>query len=652
MALGRSDNYDGLDGRIRTLALMLVLAFLVLGGRLWVLQVHRGTEFSEKSDRNSLRIQRLEAPRGTIVGRGGVVLADNRPARDLMFVPADCDVAPEIVCRRLEEILGIDAAALMEEIEEAVAAKQPHKQILIRRDVPSSISARVDEYAYALPGVFTVVRPIRRYVYGQTAGQLLGYLGEINKSELEFQQTDFKYRLGDLIGRSGLERWYEPTLRGTEGTMLVTRYAAGVPQIRTDPYGQAHVENLVDSYGHNLRVEPEILDPIPGNSLDITLDIELQAKAEELLEGEEGAIVFLNADTGAVLALASSPGYDPSIFVTRRGNRKRIKALTDKPNRMLHRAYQEVYAPGSIFKVLLASAALEEGVIDVSTTHYCPGKFRVTPNDRPWHCWKRSGHGDVNVVDALAYSCDVFFYKTGLALGVDKIFWWSRRVGLGRRTGLDLPGEVAGLVPSRQWKEDLLRPSHRNEPWEYRWYPGDTVNLSIGQGAVATTPLQSAVLMAAIVNGGRRVQPHIKRISELTLSEPLLSEGTLDIIRRGLRKCVEKGPPAPTGTGHEAYIDEMVVIGKTGSSQIVSLSWHEEYATEEDIPKELRDHAWFIAGVMDREPRIALCVLVEHGHHGSSVAAPLAKTLIEFFYDPSRNSTDSKMAKQERGVSP
>ncbi len=653
MDLGPNSNLEGVEGRIRTVAIALGVAFLVLGGRLWELQVHRGTEFRDKSDRNRLRIQRLEAPRGAIIGRDGsdrdVVLADNLPARDLMFVPADCDVDPEIVCRRLNDILGIDVAALMEEIVEATEAKQPHRQIVVRREIPSSVSARVDEYGYALPGVFTVVRPIRRYVYGRTGGQLLGYLGEINQSEL--QQTSFEYRLGDLVGRSGLERLYEEALRGTAGQMLVTRYAAGVPQIRTDPYGRPRDENLVDSYGHNLQVEKEITEPVEGSRLYITLDISLQAKAEELLEGEEGAIAFLNADTGAVLALASSPGYDPSVFVTRSGNRERAATLTAKPNRMLHRAYQEVYAPGSTFKVLLAAAALEEGVIDASTTHYCPGKFRITANGRAWHCWKRSGHGEVDVVDALAYSCDVFFYKTGLALGVDKIFRWSQRAGLGQKTGLDLPGEVAGLVPSRRWKEDLLRPSHRNEPWEYRWYPGDTVNLSIGQGAIATTPLQSTILMAAIVNGGRRVRPYINRASELRRSEPLVSERTLDLVRRGLLKCVEKGPPAPTGTGHQAYIDGMVVLGKTGSSQNVSLSRQEEYETEEDIPKALRDHAWFIAGVMDREPRIALGVLVEHGHHGSSAAAPLAKTLIEFFY-ASRTSPDLQMAKGERGVSP
>lgn len=652
MDLERGGNYEGLDGRLKIVALTLTLAFLVLGARLWELQVHRGAEFSGKSDRNRLRIQRLEAPRGTIYGQDGsaedVVLADNRSSRDLMFVPADCDIDPEIVCRRLEELLGLEARGIMDEIEKAIAARQPHRQIPILQDVPSSISARVDEYAYALPGVFTVVRPMRRYVYGQTAGQLLGYLGEINKSELE--SADFQYQLGDLIGRSGLERLYEDTLRGTEGKMLVTRYAAGVPQMRTDPYGRPRMEGLVDSYGHNLRVEDAILEPISGEPLYITLDIELQAKAEELLDGEEGAIVLLNADTGAVLALASSPGYDPSIFVTRSGNRKRVKALTEKPNRMLHRAYQEVYAPGSVFKLLLATAALEEGIIDPSTTHYCPGKFRITPTGRTWHCWKRSGHGEVSIVDALAYSCDVFFYNVGLSLGVDKIHRWALRASVGRKTGLDLPGEVPGLIPSRRWKEDLLRPAHRNEPWEYRWYPGDTVNLAIGQGAAATTPLQNAILMAAIVNGGRRVQPHVNRSSNLTSPEPFVSERTLEIVRRGLRKCVEKGPPAPTGTGHQAYIEGFDIIGKTGSSQNVGLSQHEKYETEEDIPKEIRDHAWFVAGVLDREPRIALCVLVEHGHHGGSVAAPLAKALIEFFY-ASRDTPGVKVARQVGGMS-
>lgn len=623
------------DLRLVHIALALCLAFTVLGARLWELQVHEGAEYRGKSESNRLRIQRLESPRGVVYARHAddldVVLADNRPARDLMVVPADITIDDDELCRRLEEIVGIDGDGLLATIQKARKAREPFKQLLIRADVPTAVSARVDEYGALLPGVFTVVRPIRRYVYGETAGQILGYLGEVNTKELREKDSD--YQMGDLIGRAGVESLYEDELHGKDGRMLVTKFAAGTPQIRTDPYGKPYVENLVDSYGHSLRVEEEIRQPVPGKSVHLTLDIGLQAKAEALLEGETGAIVALNADTGAVLALASSPGYDPTVFVTRSGNRERLDILRGKPNRMMHRAYQEVYPPGSVFKVLLAAAALEEGVIDADTTHYCPGKFRITPNGRAWHCWNRSGHGDVNVVDALAFSCDVFFYHVGLELGVDRITKWAHKLGLGEQTGLDLPGEVSGLIPSRDWKENRLRPQHPNEPWEYRWYPGDTVNLAIGQGAAATTPLQNALLISAIVNGGYRVQPHVNRETPAAKSQRLLSDRTIGLIRAGLTKCVEKGPPAPTGTGHEAYMEGWHILGKTGSAQNVSLAHQEDYENEEDIPKELRDHAWFVAGVLDREPPLAICVLVEHGHHGGAAAAPLARDLIAYFYD-------------------
>jgi penicillin-binding protein 2 len=623
--------YTGAPSRLRHIAISLALAFTIVGARLWQLQVVQGSDFRGMSESNRLRIQRLEAPRGSILGRLGpdqeVVLADNRAARDLMVVPADITIGAAVLCERLAEIAGIDAAELEGRIAKARKAREPHQQILVRDDVPASVSARVDEYAYALPGVFTIVRPLRRYVYGKSAGQLLGYLGEINKVELE--RAGDRYKMGDLIGRAGVESRFEDRLHGSDGHMLVTKFAAGTPQIRTDPFGNPYIENLVDSFGHSLSLE-EKQEATPGQAVRLSLDIGLQAYCEDLLEAEHGAIVVLDADTGEVLALASSPGYDPNIFVSPNTSRERVDTLQGTPNRMLNRAYQDVYAPGSVFKILLAAAALEEGVIDENTTFYCPGHFRIEPGGRPWHCWRRQGHGNVNVVDALAFSCDVFFYNVGLELGVDRISEWSNKLGVGVKSGLDLPGEVAGLIPSREWKERLLKPKHPDEPWEYRWYPGDTVNLAIGQGEATTTPLQNAVMMAAIVNGGYRIYPRIQRDSEPRRSDKLISDATIDIVRRGLRKCVEKGPPAPSGTGIAARIEGWDIIGKTGSAQNVSLAAHDQYETEEDIPKELRDHAWFVAGVLDREPRVAICILVEHGHHGSSVAAPLAKNIIEF----------------------
>jgi penicillin-binding protein 2 len=390
---------------------------------------------------------------------------------------------------------------------------------------------------------------------------------------------------------------------------------------------------LRDNYGHELNVEKMVHEPVPGNAIHVTLDIQLQQKAESLLAGEQGSIVVLNADTGEVYALASRPGYDPSVFVNRNTSEERAAILTGKPNRMMNRGYQQIYAPGSTFKIMLAAAALEEGVIDENTTHYCSGQFRLSPNGRPWHCWWRRGHGKVNVVEAIATSCDVFFYQVGLALGVDKINEWCDKFAFGGVTGLDLPGEVPGLVPGPEWKKAVERRRIPDRPWDWQWFDGDTVNLSIGQGSMAATPLQIAVLMSAVVNGGRRVRPYLVQDTGAHLSEPLLSEKTIRIVQKGMQRCVEKTHPIPTGTGKLAHIDGMTILGKTGSAQMVSLEAHAEYKTDEEIPKELRDHAWFMAGVMDRSPRIAICVMVEHGHHGSSAAAPLAKEVIEFFYE-------------------
>jgi penicillin-binding protein 2 len=276
---------------------------------------------------------------------------------------------------------------------------------------------------------------------------------------------------------------------------------------------------------------------------------------------------------------------------------------------------------------MMAAAALEEGIIDENTAYYCPGFFQI--KGRRVNCWKHSGHGHIGVVDSLAFSCDVFFYNVGLELGIDRLSAWANKMGLGQETGIDLPGEISGLIPTREWKAKL----HADEPvWEQNWYPGDTVNVSIGQGSVSATPLQNAVMMACVSNGGWRVRPYLNQERGPKLSERILSDKTLEIVRRGLRKCVEKDDRAPTGTGKEAKIEGMVVLGKTGSAQIMALEEHAQYATEEDIPKAKRDHAWFVAAVLDREPPIALCVLVEHGHHGSSMAAPVARKVILAVY--------------------
>ena len=640
---GQKKRPDGVTTRVRIVMIALVVAMAVLVVRLWDLQVVHWFDYAQLAECNRLHPERLKAPRGTIYGADeSIVLADNRSACDLVIVPAECrPMEIDAVIDKLDELVGVDEAALRAKIEESES--RPYRQVVAKQDVSRNDLMRVEEFAYALPGVFPVARPQRRYVYGDTAGQILGYLGEVSEDELD------QHKMGDLIGRGGLEQEYDSAMQGTDGRLVVSVYRTDRrPQLRTDILGRAYVG--VDSYGRELEQEFRV-DPEAGGSIFTTLDIGLQARCEEILEDARaiGAIAVLNADTGAVLTLASTPSYDPSVFVTHGRTRERAEALEGALKPMRSRAYQEAYAPGSVFKVMTAVAALEAGVIDENASFYCPGHFRLDGVQHVWHCWKRSGHGNISVVDALAFSCDVFFYNVGLALGVDRINEWAAEFGLGGPTGIDLPREVSGLVPSRDWWEQVQRPRHPDQPWEWRWYPGKTINLAIGQGEATTTPLQNAMMMAAIVNGGQRPRPFINVSMGQELSEDFISERTIELVHRGMRRCVDKDPPAPTGTGNLAKIPGMTILGKTGSAQVVSLQKHEKYEEEEDIPYHLRDHAWFVAGVLDREPRIALCVLVEHGHHGSSTAAPLAKLAIEHFY-ASRQPPETLQVAQEGGA--
>ncbi|MFP4501145.1 MAG: penicillin-binding protein 2 [Candidatus Hydrogenedentota bacterium] len=649
--------YQGVEARVQLLALVMALVFAALLYQFWHLQVVRLAEFREAAETNRVREERLKSGRGIIYGRHNTILADNRAGVDILFVPGE---VPEeeraAVASRLATLLDVPAEELHAQLAQYKHA--PFTQIPVKRDVSKLDTVRVAERSYDLPGGNTVVHPQRRYLYGETGGQVLGYLGEINPRELEAWDG---YHMGDLIGKSGIERIYEQHLHGEDGYAVVTKYARGRPQLRTDRRGMPMVAAR-DSHGHLLMEEAPRTEPKPGEPLYLTLDIALQAQCEALLkagantpgeprtEGEVGAIVVLDAETGAVLALASQPTYDPSVFVTRGRDRERMELLEARdPNPMRNRGYMEQYPPGSIFKVMLAAAALEEGIITKDTTFFCPGHFKLTPSGRRWHCWKRSGHGRMNVVEALAFSCDVFFYNVGKELGPDRIAKWAHAMGLGIKTGIDLPSEVTGLVPDRAWK----RERNADKPvWDQRWYPGETINLSIGQGNCATTPLQNAVMTACIVNGGYRVRPHLNRALGPDNSERLLSDSTLAIVREGMRLCVEKGPPAPSGTGHRAHIPDMHVLGKTGSAQVMALKHHEDYATEDDIPYKFRDHAWFVAGVLDRQPKIAVCVLIEHGHHGSSAASPVAKEVIEFFYANEAAHKNQRALRLAREVRP
>lgn len=616
--------YQGVELRVQLTALALTVAFGTLVWQLWQLQVVNQQQFTSLAEDNRVWKKRLKSDRGVIYARNGEVLADNRASADVVLTPGDIpEDQREAVCQLLGELLDLDPAALMETLESK--KRQPFEQITVKEDITKAERTRVEEFSHALPGIFTMVRPQRRYHYGATAGHILGYLGRINERELERLEAA-GYTPDDLVGRDGIESRYEHLLHGEDGYAVVTKFASGRPQLRTDRRGVPRIAPR-DTSGNLLGGEERREEPMAGQPVHLSLDMDLQATCEDILRGKVGSIVVLNADSGEVLALASLPTYDPSVFVGAGKSGERMQLLNaKKPKPMVAGSFKEQYPPGSVFKVLMAAAALEEGIINEHSTFFCPGGFKINGKGRTWHCHKRSGHGSVNVHDALAYSCDVYFYNVGLKLGIDKMVEWSNKVGLGVKTGLDLPGEIPGLVPSREWKRKIFA---KKEKWYQDWYPGDTVNVSIGQGSMATTPLQNAVLMACVANGGHRVVPFLNLDQPPSKSEQLFSPETMRIVQEGMLKCVED---RQRGTGRKSAIEGVKILGKTGSAQIMSLEHHEEFENEEDIPYAFRDHAWYIAAVVDREPKIAVCVLVEHGHHGSTAAAPLARDVIAHFY--------------------
>lgn len=624
-------HYSSYMLRLGIVAIAMVLAVAGLSLRLWRLQVVEGVEWKQQANDFRLFAQQLPSQRGLIYAEQDgdpVLIAENRPAFDIMMVRGDNEAYTDTVAD-LAKLLGLsgdESTELIASLEDA----RPYDQVLVKRDVDRSTLLRVEELSYRLSGVFTSVRSMRRYPLGETGGQLLGYVGAITPRQLE--RADDRYNRTDLVGQAGLESVYDSTMRGRDGRMLVNRHrASNWVEPRTDEYGNLYFD--LDRYGNPLEEETGLrVEPAHGEPVYTTLDVSLQAYCETLLHDVVGAITVLDADTGAVLALASSPGYDPSVFVQANRSAERAALFAKKPNPMRNRCYQEIYPPGSTFKVAMAAAALEENIVDESTTYYCPGYFRLGPGIRPWRCHQRGGHGDVDVKEALAYSCDVYFYNVSLKLGVDKIKEWSTLMGLGVKTGIDLTGEVTGIIPDPAWRESIMRNLVPDDPSEWRWYPGHTINMSIGQGDVTLSPLQTAVMTACAINGGRRVTPFLNYANQTPPTESFLSDRTARIVREGMRMCIEKDEGWPMGTGRRAKIEGLDLLGKTGTAEVMSGRNHEKYETEEDIPYNERDHGWFVVGVLNEKRNLAISVLIEHGLHGGSVASPYGKAVIEYYF--------------------
>ena len=584
--------------RLLIVTVILGLAFLVLGSRLWYLQVLKGEEFAKFSLENHIRVERIPAPRGRILDRYGKELVINRTSFDIYVIPKDVKDVPYLSVS-LSQILNLDTGQIEKDINSALK-KKSFKPLLITKDINRDQLAYLEARRSSLPGIIIEISNLRQYPHGVLGASFLGYIGKVSVAELE---NNSKVNSNDLVGKTGVEKGWESSLRGDDG----------YKQKVTDALGREVESNLFQEDLQNKK-------SVPGNDVLLTIDIELQRAAEEVLGNEAGAIVAVDVNTGEVLALASKPSFDPADFLKGIDSKTWSNLVNDKSSPLLNRATQGLYAPGSVFKMVPSVAALNEGFINEEEYVYCPGYYKS--GNSTFRCWKRGGHGRVNLRSAIVKSCDVYFYKIAEKMGINNLSKYMTAFGYGSTTDLGIE-ERAGISPSREWKQKRF-----NKPW----YKGETIISAIGQGYVSVTPLQVAMMTAAVANNGKLLKPAlVKEIVSYDREEkfkhaPIVSgnipvqKRMLDLVKDAMVGVVND----PGGTGSAARLKDMTVAGKTGTAQVVSLD------NRSDKKKHI-DHAWFTSYAPAEAPEIAVTVLIEHGGSGGAVAAPIAKKILEVY---------------------
>jgi penicillin-binding protein 2 len=597
------DEPKGLRNRVPFVIMLLIATFMLLLFRFWYLQVFKGKEFRELSENNRIRLFRINPIRGIIYDRNGEVLVENRPVFVLKVVPEDVKDWTNLIAN-LSQIVEIDDEEVQARLSKA--KKRPRfEPVVLKSDLTWEEIAKVETFKMELPGVTLDVVPRRFYPQGRFASHILGYLGELNISELrDINYSD--YSQGEVVGKYGIEELKESYLRGSKGGQQVE----------------------VDALGRVKKVLYE-LEPTSGKDVYLTIDKELQKVAEDALEGKAGTVIALDPQTGKVLALASSPSYNPNHFVNRMSLQEWSHLKSDARRPLENKAIQGQYPPASTFKPIVAAAALEEKTLNPYTEIYAGGSFKL--GNRNFRDWKEGGHGFITVHEAIVESSDTFFYQVGLNLGVDKIAEYAANFGFGKKSGISLNDEKEGLVPSKSWKRRAIGE---------RWVDGETLTIAIGQGYFLATPLQVVNAFSAIANGGRLLVPQIvERIEDDNgaVYEPYvtreinrlsISEGNLEVLRKALLGVVEESE----GTGRTARIRGIKVAGKTGTAQVVELREDKTTREDEKIPYKLRDHSWFVGFAPYKKPEIAVVAFIEHGGYGAVSAAPIARSMLQAYF--------------------
>jgi penicillin-binding protein 2 len=591
---------EDFKGIYKYLVVFVGLAFFLIFIRLWSLQVIKGGDLRRLSENNCIRLRENPADRGMLLDRKGRIVAHNRPSFEVYLIPEDLKANPEVVTE-VGNLLKIPPEEIQERIN-TQKRRAPFRPVRVKSDIDWNELANLEFNRVYLPGLFVDVRPRRAYDYGDLASHLIGYLGEVDENELK-QAKETPYRMGALIGKYGVEYRWENDLRGTDGGRQIE----------------------VDALGREIR-PLGIVEPFPGNNLFLTIDLDLQRTAEEAYQDKNGALVAMDPKTGRILAMVSKPSFEPDIFA-RNILPEEWKSLVENPHHPLqNKGIQGQYPAGSTFKIVTAIAGLESGSITPDTQFFCKGTFPY--GNRDFRCWKEGGHGAISLHRAIVESCDIYFYQVGLKVGVDLIAHYANEFNLGRVTGISLPHEKPGTVPSSSWKK---------KRFGVPWYSGETLSFSVGQGYLNATPLQLLMLISGVATGGKQYLPQVverveniygKKLKEyppVELRKANVSEKTLQIVQEALRGAVND----PHGTGWTCALKEVKVAGKTGTAQVIRLPDNFKKGDMNRVPQKFRDHAWFVAYAPFEDPKIAIAVLVEHGGFGASAAAPIAKKVIE-----------------------
>ncbi len=595
----KNSDKEWIKQRLIGASICIFLVFSLLFLRLVYLQVIKGEQFRLLSEKNAVRLKSIKSSRGLIFDRNKKLLVDNRPSFNLKIVREDAGDVRKIV-RKVADLIQIPFQELMDSVEKA-GKRAFYKPVTLKNSISRDQLAVIEAHKFDLPGIQIDIEPTRYYIYKKTAAHLLGYLGEINVSELKSGKY-LNVKSGDSIGKYGIEKSFQKYLHGKRGGKQVE----------------------VDATGRIIKVL-QTIDSVPGFDLNLTLDLELQLLAEKMLENKEGAVVAIDPRNGDVLVMASNPSFDQNDFIGGISTKKWTELMAHSGKPMINKAIQAEYPPASTYKIITSFAALEEKHIDINTSVFCPGFIKY--GSRRYRCWKKYGHGNMDVIDGLTQSCDVFYYQAGIKTGVDTLAQYAIGCGLGVKTGITLDNERKGLVPTSAWKERRF-----NEPWQ----GGETLSIAIGQGFNLVTPLQMAVFIAAVGNGGTLYRPRIVKTIEnsdgkiVKKIDPEINGGlpaskeTLEIVRRALLNVVQ----GDRGTARRIRLKNVEIAGKTGTAQVFSIKKGEEIDFE-NIEYSRRDHAWFVCYAPADNPVIAISVMIEHGEHGSSAAAPVAGALIK-----------------------